>query len=45
MCIFIGLTKDDIEQHIRYVESDTNFAAKSGQCKNNKLYLTIVIFL
>jgi hypothetical protein len=25
------LSKDDIERHIKYVESDTNFAAKSGQ--------------
>ena len=43
--ILLGLTKNDIERHITYVQSDPNFAAKSGPCKNNKLYLTIVIFL
>ncbi len=29
---YLGLTKDDIEQHIAYVTSDENFRAKSGQC-------------
>lgn len=31
--IYLGLSKDDIERHIQYVGSDTNFAAKSGQCE------------
>ena len=42
--ILLGLTKDAIERHITYVESDPNFAAKSGQCKNTESCLTVVIF-
>jgi hypothetical protein len=30
--ILLGLTKDDIERHIKFVRSDENFAAKYGQC-------------
>jgi hypothetical protein len=30
VCIYLGLSKDDIEQHIQYVANDVNFAAKSG---------------
>jgi hypothetical protein len=29
---YLGLSKDDIEQHIAYVTSDENFRAKSSQC-------------
>lgn len=31
--IYLGMSKDDIEQHIKYVGSDAKFAAKSGQCE------------
>jgi hypothetical protein len=42
--IYLGLSKDDIERHIKYVGSDTNFAAKSGQCEKRINDIQLLLF-
>jgi hypothetical protein len=38
------LSKDDIERHIKYVGSDTNFAAKSGQYEKGINDIQLLLF-
>jgi hypothetical protein len=42
--IYLGLSKDDIERHIKYVGSDTNFAAKSSQCEKRINNIQLLLF-
>jgi hypothetical protein len=42
--IYLGLSKDDIERHIKYVGNDTNFAAKSGQYEKGINDIQLLLF-
>ncbi len=40
--IYVGKTRDDIEQHLKYVESDANFAVCDRK-PNDPLYLVRIV--
>ena len=44
MYIYLELSKDEIKRRITYVESDTNFAAKSGQYEKRISDIQLLLF-